>query len=132
MRPSLRAGLHYFAIVFGVGFVLGMIRVPFLVPRLGERWSELIEMPFMGAAIFFAAGHVLTRHPSVRTPRHSLETGAAALVLLLFAELALAVILSGRNLAEYIASRDPVSGTVYLGMLILFALMPRLRLRSPS
>lgn len=38
----LKAGALYFALVFGTGLVLGMIRVPFLVPRLGVRIAELI------------------------------------------------------------------------------------------
>jgi len=36
----IKAGLGYFAPVFGAGFVLGSIRVPFLVPRFGERISD--------------------------------------------------------------------------------------------
>jgi hypothetical protein len=32
--------------------------------------------------------------------------------------------LRGRSLAEYIASRDPVSGGVYLSMPLWYALMP--------
>ena len=31
------------ALVFAAGFLLGSIRVPFLVPRLGERDAELLE-----------------------------------------------------------------------------------------
>jgi hypothetical protein len=31
-------------------------------------------------------------------------------------------------LGEYLASRDRISGTVYLALLVVFALMPRLRL----
>jgi len=47
----LRTAARYFAIVFGVGFVLGAVRVPLLVPRLGERVAELAEMPLMFAAM---------------------------------------------------------------------------------
>jgi hypothetical protein len=43
----LKAALLYFAIVFGVGFVLGTIRTLWLVPRLGARAAELLEMPVM-------------------------------------------------------------------------------------
>ncbi len=40
----------------------------------------------------------------------------------------LAVLLQSQSLAEFLASRDKVSGSVYLVMLLAFALMPRLRL----
>ena len=60
MRTT-QAGIAYFALVFGTGFLLGIIRVPFLVPRLGVRTAELIEMPFMFVAILFAARYVVRR-----------------------------------------------------------------------
>ena len=118
----------YFALVLGTGFVLGIFRVPFLVPRIGERWAELAEMPIMAAAIFLSAGYILRRFPEVDSPRRALIVGFLALALLICAELGLAVLLQSQTLAEYIASRDKVSGSVYLVMLLVFALMPRLRL----
>jgi len=63
--PVLSCAALYFGIVFAVGFVLGALRVSFLVPRIGDD----------------------------------------------------------------IANRDPVSGVVYLGMLVVFAAMPWLRSR---
>jgi hypothetical protein len=53
--------------------------------------------------------------------------GALALALLLGAELLLGVILAGRDLAAWLASRDPVSGSVYLLVLGVYAAMPWLR-----
>ena len=121
---SLKASLTYFALVFGAGFLLGIIRVPFLVPQLGVRTAELIEMPFMFVAILFAARYVVRRFALSTTAR--VATGLGALALLLTAELALATVVQDQSLAAYIASRDPVSGSVYLFMLGVFALMPRL------
>jgi len=40
MQKIIRAGFLYFAFVLGTGFVLGSFRVPFLVPRLGERYVQ--------------------------------------------------------------------------------------------
>jgi hypothetical protein len=116
--------LAYFALVFGAGFVLGALRVSFLVPRLGERVSELSEMPVMFAVIFLAAGFVVRRFAVPPAMSARLGTGLLGLGLLLAAELLLAVVLQARSLADYVASRDPVSGSVYLAMLALFALMP--------
>ena len=121
---SLKASLTYFALVFGTGFLFGIVRVPFLVPRLGVRTAELIEMPFMFAAIFLAARYVVRRFALPASAR--LATGVIALALLLTAELALVIVLQRESLAAYIASRDPISGSVYLLMLGVFALMPRL------
>lgn len=130
MKRIIPAGLAYFAIVFGTGFLLGMVRVPFLVPRIGERWAELAEMPVMAAVIFLAAGLVLRRFPEIRSPARSLAVGFLALGLVISAELGLAVVLQSQTLAEYISSRDKVSGSAYLGLLLVFAVMPRLRLRG--
>jgi len=48
-------GVVYFCLVFGVGFILGTIRVLWVVPHLGVRTAELIETPLMLAATFLAA-----------------------------------------------------------------------------
>jgi hypothetical protein len=71
-------------------FVLGVIRRPLLVPRLGAR----------------------------------VRLVAGFLALSVSAERLLAVALQARPLGEYSASCDPVSGSAYLVMLLLFALMP--------
>ena len=129
MRRALTAGLAYFAWVFAAGFLLGSIRVPLLVPRLGERMAELMEMPLMAAVIWLASADVIRRFELPPRPAIRLTTGLLALALLVTAELLLAVALADRTLGQYLASRDPVSGTVYLGMLVLFATLPLLRSR---
>ena len=53
-----------------------------------------------------------------------------ALLLSVCAELGLAVVLQERTLSEFISSRDKVSGSVYLALLLAFALMPRIRLHG--
>ncbi len=121
---TIKAGLAYFALVMGAGFILGMLRVPFLVPRLGERLAELIEMPLMFVVIWLSARFVIRRFalPAISSVR--LKVGFLALALAVCAELLLAVALQGQSLRAYISSRDPVSGSVYLAMLGLFAFMP--------
>jgi hypothetical protein len=132
-RPRAGAGRHlraaalYFGLVFAVGFVLGAIRVPFLVPRLGVRAAELVEMPFMLVATILAAGFVVRRARGTISPRGWIAVGGVALALLVGAELVVGVVLAERGLGEYLASRDPVSGSVYLGLVLLFAAMPWLR-----
>ena len=127
-----KAGASYFALVFGTGFVLGAIRVPFLVPRLGERVAELIEMPFMLTAIVLAARYIVRRFALSSSIREGLSVGLLGLALLLSAEALFVVVLQGKSLAQYVASRDPVSGSVFLAMLALFALMPSIIVHARS
>ncbi len=116
--------MTYFALVFGAGFVLGSLRVPFLVPRLGERAAELIEMPFMFVVLWMSARFIIKRYSLPANVSARLGAGFVALGLLVAAEVLLAVALQERTLGEYVASRDPVSGSVYLAMLALLAVMP--------
>ncbi|MBU1691695.1 MAG: hypothetical protein KJ958_15875 [Gammaproteobacteria bacterium] len=129
---TIKAGITYFALVFGAGFVLGSIRVPFLVPHLGERVAELIEMPFMFVAIVLVARFIIRRYSLPANARARLGAGLLALSLLVAAEILLAVALQDRTLGEYVASRDPVSGIVYLAMLALFGVMPLVLARVTS
>ena len=128
----IKAGLAYFALVFGAGFLLGAIRVPFLVPRLGERIAEIIEMPFMFVIVLLSAKFIVRRFALPATTSARLRVGLLALGLTLATEVLLAVAIQKQSLAEYIASRDPVSGTIFLLLLALFALMPLIIAQLPN
>ena len=122
----LKAGALYFALVFAVGFVLGAIRTLWLVPRVGTRTAELTEMPVMLAVTILAAWWTVLRLsvPTMWSPR--LEMGCIALVLMLVAEFGFVLWIRGLSIKEYFATRDPVSGTVYYVLLLVFAIMPLL------
>ncbi len=108
--------------VFGAGFCLGPIRIMWLVPIVGTRFAELIEMPFMLVAIFFSARFINQRLPPEAAKK--LAVGFGALALMLTAEASLAVSLRGISIKEAFFDRDPVSGSAYYLTLLLFALMP--------
>ena len=122
----IKASVLYFVIVLGTGFILGTIRVPFLVPRLGERYAELSEMPIMFVVIIMAARYIVKRFDLAPDFAIRLQVGFLALAFSVAAELVLATMIQTRSIAQYIASRDPVSGGVYLLLLLVFALMPAL------
>jgi hypothetical protein len=126
-------GTVYFLIVFGAGFVLGVARTLWLVPRVGVRWAELLEMPVMLLVIYWAARWVSRRfHLHVHSRPVQLGAGLVGLLLLFGGELGLALELGGQSPGEYIESRDPVSGTAYALSLLLFVLMPALVTRDPK
>ena len=118
------AGVVYLLVVFGAGFALGPIRVLWLVPRVGVRTAELLEMPIMLLVIVLAARWIVHRFTVPRTASARFVMGLVALALLLTAELTLVLCLQGMTVRAYLATRDPVSGTVYLVMLGVFAAMP--------
>ncbi len=119
-----KAGAIYFAVVFGTGFILGPLRILWLVPRVGERTAELIETPIMLLVIVFAARWVARRFGRPSTAFRLLGMGLVALSFLLFCEFTFVLYLRGLNIHEYFANRDPMAGTVYLVMLGLFVIMP--------
>jgi len=120
----LKAGVAYFAIVFGAGFVLGPIRILWLTPRFGTRLAELMETPIMFVVILVAARWIVRRLALPSRASSRLGMGFIALGLMLIAEFTLVLWLRGLSIREYLAIRDPVSGTVYYAMLGVFAIMP--------
>ena len=120
----MKASLLYFALVFGAGFVLGPVRLLWAVPHFGTRTAELMEMPIMLVVTIVAARWVIRRLGVPPTVRSRLGMGCTALGLLLLAEFGLVLRLRGLSIQEYLASRDPVSGTAYYAMLGVVAIMP--------
>ena len=82
----------------------------------------------MLVVIFFASRHVVRRFALAAAV--SIAVGLLALLLLAVAELVLAVAISGRSISGYISSRDPVSGSVYLASVLLYAALPWLHARK--
>ena len=122
LMQILKASLLYVALVFGVGFVLGTIRTLRVAPRVGMRIAELMETPIMLVVIIVAARWIVHRLAVPSVPSSRLSMGFVALGLMLVAEFGLVLWLRGLSIREYLATPDPVSGTVvYYVMLAVFA-----------
>lgn len=117
---TLKAAAAYFGWVFAAGFLFGAIRTLWVVPVVGVRYAELMESPIMFVVTILAARQIVRRGLA-----HPLAVGGIALGFLLIAEIATAVGVRHLSLHAYIATRDPVSGTVYLVLLAAFTVMPR-------
>jgi len=123
VRSLIFASLSYFGLVFAVGFLLGVVRVLWLAPAVGERYAELLEMPVMLAVAFFSAGFILD-HFELPGVSDALVVGIIALLILLALEFTLVLGLRGLSLREYLANRDRVSGSAYVASLVVFAVLP--------
>ena len=130
MRAACAYGVLYFLLVFAAGFLLAPLREWVLAPRIGTMWAELAEMPPMFAVMYVSAGWLAHRPALQNRNSRLLSAGALALSLMVLAELGVLFGLLHTSLEEYIGRRDPVSGTVYLLMLVLFALLPWLRRKA--
>jgi hypothetical protein len=127
IASGLRLAAAYAAAVFGAGFLLGTIRVLVVVPRIGARTAEVLELPVMVGACVLAAGWVDRRLGPGATTRERLGVGVAALVLVLAAEAITGVALRGVSLRDALVNPDPVSGSLYYLSLLLFAVLPAVR-----
>jgi hypothetical protein len=57
MRNAIKASFAYWAIIFGLGFVLGTVRTLWFEPYPGSAVCAVaIELPFMLAGLFEGAG----------------------------------------------------------------------------
>lgn len=123
MRVTL-AMLFYFGLVFGVGFLLGPIRVLWLEPCFGPIIATACEAPFMLLAILVAARWV----PRVLNIRRDSKTlvliGVGSLVLLQIADFTIGFWLRGITPTEQFVQLLTGQGNIYAALLALFAIMP--------
>lgn len=122
----VRAGIVYFLIVFAVGWILGPIRVLWVIPHLGATVGVLLEAPLMLVAMILASRWAIRRwHVPARSAQRW-AMGLIALGCLFAAELAGAVWLRRMTLQEYLAAFTNAPGLIALAMFLLFAAMPML------
>ena len=86
MRRAAWAGCLYFVIGFLAGFMLGVLRVLVLAPRLGTTGAVLIELPVILLIAWVACRSLTTRLRVPPEPGARLIMGALAFALLLVAE----------------------------------------------
>ena len=117
-----KPALAYFFMVFSVGFVLGPIRILWLMPRVGIRTAELLEMPIMIRATLLAARWVVRRYRLSQLLSVRLSVGLFASLFLAAAEVGMGFALRGLSLSQIDPDRGPVSGIGYSIALAHFAL----------
>ena len=125
----LRAAVAYWAMVFALGFVLGTVRVLGLAPLVGLVPATLIELPVMLGASWLASGWLVRRF-AITDSGAALAMGGLAFALLMGAECALAVMLSGETPAQWLAGLRQSHAALGLAGQIVFAVMPWWRVRT--
>jgi hypothetical protein len=129
MSRAIAAGTVYFVAVFLVGFVLGILRVLVVAPRLGAVAAVLIEAPAILAASWVASRECVRRFGVGRSPGLRLAMGGSAFALLMAVEAALAVLAFGLSLADHLAAYLTVAGALGLAAQLGFAVIPLIQVR---
>jgi hypothetical protein len=121
---STGAGALYALIVFFIGFILGTIRVLLVLPLLGETAAILLETPLILAASWYGCRWIVERLDVPRTLISQSIMGAVAFATLMLSELAFAVLVFGRPLAEQFNSY--ATGAAEFGFVaqVIFAVFP--------
>jgi hypothetical protein len=127
---TFRAGIAYFAAVFAVGFLLGVIRVLFIIPRVGEMTAVLIEGPVILSISWIFCGRLLRRFAVPEAIGSRLAMGAIALILTLTAELGISLFLAGRTLPEHLELYRLTHVQIGLAAQTVFALFPAIQSKT--
>ncbi len=120
----IAAALLYFAIVFGVGFMLGPIRVLVLEPRLGALWATACEAPFLLAAMVIAARWAPRAARLEKSLAPLALMGLLALAPQQLADFAVGIGLRGLSVSQQLAHFATPQGLIYAALLLAFLTMP--------
>lgn len=123
------AAIVYWAMVFALGFILGTVRVLWVIPRIGLVPATLLELPLILTASWFAAGWLVQRF-ALANGGEALIVGALAFAILMVAECALAFVLNGQSPADWLAGLGQPHALLGLAGQAVFALMPWWRVRA--
>ncbi|MEZ5994609.1 MAG: hypothetical protein R3C25_02550 [Hyphomonadaceae bacterium] len=129
VKRVFRAAGAYFAIVFAVGLLLGPIRVLWLEPWIGATLAVLCEMPFLLAAMWFGARWAPSWARVEGGWLSHLWVGVLALTVQQIADLGVGFGLRGMTLNDQIAYFSSPPGYVYAVALVVFAIMPLVRMQ---
>jgi hypothetical protein len=125
------AAIVYWAMVFALGFVLGTVRVLWVIPLVGLMPATLLELPIILAASWLAAGWLVRRF-GIAGGGEALAVGALACAILMAAECALAGVLTGQTPAQWLADLRQPHALLGLAGQVVFALMPWWRVRRSA
>ena len=123
------AAAIYFALVFAAGLLLGPARVIWIEPWLGNAIAVLLEAPFLIAAMWFASRAAPKWAGASGGWPSFLAIGVAALLMQQIADLAVGFGLRGMTFSDQLAHFATSAGVIYAATLIIFALMPLIRMR---
>lgn len=129
MSLITKAGFFYFLWVFGLGMLLGTARTLILAPVFGELIAVLIELPVVLLFAWIVCARLTGRMEIPGDLRSRAGMGAIAFALLMAAELALSLWISGKTVVAHLDHYRTVHGALGLAGQVAFATFPLLQRR---
>ncbi len=129
MSRALQAGLVFFVLLFGLGFLLGSLRLLLVQHGFGRNLLVLIELPIMLAYAWWVTGWAVRRFavPTARGAR--LIMGGVMFTLLRLSEMLLGAMLMGISTSAQLALIFTPMGALEISAQIACALFPLLHAR---
>ena len=131
LATTVNAGATYFAVVFVLGFALGVLRVFVLAPEVGELGAVALELPVMLLASWMACGVLVDWFDVDPGFGDRAIMGGVAFVLLLAAEAGLSLA-TGRSIGQHFATFADSAAQLGLMGQIAFALFPLIQGAWPT
>jgi len=127
MGRAIKAGVVYFLLLYGIGFLLGATRELLLAPRFGVVVASALEALPMLAAIIHFAPLIARRFGIPPKSGGRIVMGLVGLALLIGAEIAMTRAMRGLSPEQWLAHFASVEGVIYAALLAAFAAMPWVR-----
>ncbi|MES2895447.1 MAG: hypothetical protein V4759_05405 [Pseudomonadota bacterium] len=118
------AAVSYFLGVFICAFAFGVVRVLVIAPHIGEIAAVLLEAPIILGLSWIVCGWAVKRFSVPSKSRDLLSMGLIAFLLLMSAEVVLAVLLFGQTFETYFQGFRQPAGVLGLSAQLGFAAMP--------
>lgn len=128
MSRSLMAGFWYFLSVFTLGFVLGIVRILFILPQVGPVIAVFMELPIILLASWSICVIVIRQLAVPVEVNDRLMMGLSAFILLMIGEILVMQLMQGGGLQDFIYAFELPENRIGLGGQIAFALFPVIQL----
>ena len=127
MGRAIKAGVVYFLLLYGIGFLLGATRELLLARRFGVVVASALEALPMLAAIIHFAPLIARRFGIPPKSGGRIVMGLVGLALLIGAEIAMTRAMRGLSPEQWLAHFASLEGVIYAALLAAFAAMPWVR-----
>ena len=126
MSEETRAGVLYFLVVFGVGFLMGPVREFVFLPQLGPTGAVLAETPVLLVAMVLGARWIIKRYALPQTIPGRLKMGTVGLLLVLAGDWFVGYFLRGWTTIQILQHYGTVPGAINIFLFMIYLLMPTL------